>query len=201
MSEFFLLCCIRYCIDIKYQFYILSVCFSGSIKYVFSFFCPECFWWFMYFYINFVHCSTDFLSEHESCNPTTQNQWPLTENRWIDQIIISHICMYYETNQFHSIVWNFWTKKISWCSNVVFCGKRMSDVICVVLHLTLLDSPSKTTSRCLEKVLLITALSHSYNSPSIGPHIDPLALERSVYCQTTTSVVRRVRQRAVGNLH
>lgn len=121
-----------------------------------------------------MHCSTNFLSEHESCNPTTQNQWPLTENRWIDQIKISHICMYYETNQFHSIVWNFRTKKIYWCSNVVLRGKRMSDVICVVLHLTLLDSPSKTTSRCLEKVLLITAVSHSYNSPSIGPHTDPL---------------------------
>lgn len=64
----------------------LSVCFSWSIKCVTSFFfCPECSWWFMYFYSNFVHCSTDFLSEHESCHPTTQNQWPLTENEWIDE--------------------------------------------------------------------------------------------------------------------
>lgn len=57
---------------------------------------------------------------------------------------------------------------------MVLRGKRMSDVTCAVLRLTLLDSPSKTTSRCLEKVLLITAVSHSYNSPSIGPHTDPL---------------------------
>lgn len=118
--------------------YIVSVCFSGSIKYAMSFFfffffCPECFQWFMYFYSNFVHCSTDFLSEHESCNPTTQNQWPLTGNRWIGQLKINRIRLYYKTTI--SIVWNFWT--VCRCPNVVLRGKLLSDVICVVFYLTL----------------------------------------------------------------
>lgn len=55
-----------------------------------------------------------------------------------------------------------------------------TDVICALLHLTLLDSLSKTTSRCLEKVVLITAVSHSCNSASIGARTDPCTPAASV---------------------
>lgn len=65
------------------------------------------------------------------------------------------------------------TEKHLVVSCIALRGKFAPDIVCAVLNPALLDSPSKTTSRRLEKVLLITGVSHSYNSVSTGLHTDP----------------------------